>query len=416
MTRTRPLPLLVLVLVPVLVLVLAFAFAVQGCKVKPAGEGAQAGSGGTASAGGSAKSIPRTVAGKFGVAFVYVGPIGDGGWTYAHEEGRRHLEQKLGVHTAYVESVAEGAEAEQVIRGLARKGFDLVVATSFGYMDAMEAAAREFPKTRFVHISGHKSNGTNFGNLFGAMESMKYLAGMIAGARAQADKQTRLGYIAPYPIPEVVRLGNALMRGARETCPACTMEIRWINSWFDPSREREAADSLLKAGVHVVVTGADTPGPISAAKDAGRWAIGYDSSNACHVAPDRCLTTPYWSWGPVYVDLVQRIRAGTWKGSSEYLDVRSGLLGLQGFMPGQSVPAGVPPEVVPRVRELLGKMQAGSFTRFDVFAGPLLDNQGKTLLKQGERLTQQDLEGLPGCKVCMGWLAQGVSGELPRKR
>jgi basic membrane protein A len=362
------------------------------------------------------KNLPQPRPGTFSVAFVYVGPVGDGGWTYAHDQGRRHLERTASVHTAYVENVAEGAEAEQVIRGLARKGFDLVVATSFGFMDAMETAAAEFPRTRFLHISGHKSNGKNFGNLFGAMESMKYLAGLIAGARAKADGKTRLGYIAPYPIPEVVRLGNAVMRGARLSCPECTMEIRWINSWFDPSRERDAADSLLKAGTHVVVTGADTPGPILAAKEAGRWAIGYDSENACQVAPDRCLTTPYWTWGPVYVELVRRMRAGTWRGGSEYLDVPAGVVGLYGFMPGHEPPPGVPAEVVPRVRDLLRRMQAGSFSRFDVFAGPLHDNRGRRLLGPGEKLAQKDLEGLPGCKVCMSWLAQGMVGELPAKR
>jgi basic membrane protein A len=366
--------------------------------------------------GAGTKSIPQPRPGSFSVAFVYVGPVGDGGWTYAHDQGRKELERVLKVHTAYVESVAEGAEAEQVIRGLARKGFDLVVATSFGYMDAIETAAREHPKTRFVHISGHKSNGTNFGNLFGAMECMKYLAGMIAGARARADGERKLGYIAPYPIPEVVRLGNAIMLGARRTCPECTMEIRWINSWFDPTREREAADSLIKSGAHVVITGADTPGPILAAKDAGKWAIGYDSQNACQVAPERCLTTPYWDWGPVYVDLVKRIRSGSWRGASEYLDVASGIVGLHGFMEKQTVPAGVPAAAASEVKTLLAKMRSGAFTRFDVFAGPLLDNTGRERLPAGGKLGQQDLEGLEGCKVCMSWLAQGIVGQLPAKK
>jgi basic membrane protein A and related proteins len=393
------------------VLGLSLALLTAGCKREPQTPGAP-----SSAAPRPSKNLPQPRPGTFSVGFVYVGPVGDGGWTYAHDQGRRFLEKTAGVHTAYVESVAEGAEAEQVIRGLGRKGFDLVIGTSFGYMDAMEAAAGEFPKTRFVHIAGQKSNSTNFGNLFGAMESMKYLAGFIAGARAKADGKTRLGYIAPYPIPEVVRLGNAVMRGARQSCPACTLEIRWINSWFDPNLEREAADSLLKAGAHVVVTGADTPGPILAAKEAGGWAVGYDSENACRVAADRCLTTPYWTWGPVYVDLVKRIRAGTWKAGAEYLDVPAGIVGLDGFMPGQKPAAGVPADAVPRVKELLAKMQSGAFTRFDVFAPPLLDNKGRELLKAGEKLDQKDLEGLPGCKVCMGWLAQGIVGELPAKR
>jgi basic membrane protein A len=165
----------------------------------------------------------------------------------------------------------------------------------------------------------------------------------------------------------------------------------------------------------VVVTGADTPGPIIAAKDAGRWAVGYDSENACRVAPDRCLTTPYWRWGPVYVDLVKRIQAGTWKGSAEYLDVDSGVVGLLGFMEGEAVPKGVPAAVVPTIKELLAKMQKGEFTRFDVFRGPLTDNTGKQLLGQGKTLSQKDLEGLEGCTICMKWLAQGILGRLPSK-
>lgn len=389
---------------------LSSLLALQGCKknetkqARPAVTRQQAG-----------KSIPRPARGKLSVAFVYVGPVGDGGWSYAHDQGRRYLEKQAGVHTAFVESVAEGAEAQQVIRGLARKGFNVIVGTSFGYMDSMESVAREFPGTSFVHISGHKSNGKNFGSLFGAMESMKYLAGMIAGARAKQDGQSKLGYIAPFPIPEVIRLGNAVMLGARQTCPECTMEIRWINTWFDPTREREAAESLLNAGVHVVITGADTPGPINAAKDSNKWAVGYDSENACRVAPKRCLTVPYWRWGPVYVDLIGRIRSGKWKGASEYLDVDSGIVGLHGFMEGQKVPAGVPADVVPRVRDLLAEMQAGKLTRFDIFKGPLEDNGGKQVLPAGGRLTQKDLEGLPGCKVCMSWLTRGIVGQLPRR-
>ena len=390
---------------------LSLLLVAPGCKRKQTGT-ATADKTGAAVKGG--KNIPQPAPGKLSVAFVYVGPVGDGGWSYAHDQGRRYLERTLDkVHTAYVESVAEGAEAQQVIRGLARKGFDLIVGTSFGYMDTMESVAREFPKVRFVHVSGHKQNGKNFGNLFGAMESMKYLAGMIAGARAKADGQTKLGYIAPFPIPEVVRLGNAVMLGARKACPECTMEVRWINTWFDPNREREAADSLLKAGVHVVVTGADTPGPINAAKDAGKWAVGYDSENACRVAPKRCLTVPYWRWGPVYVDLVRRMRAGTWTGTSEYLDVDSGIVGLYGFMEGQKVPPGVPPDIIEAVKDTLAQMQAGKITRFDVFQGPIVDNGGKQILAAGQRLSQKDLEGLPGCSVCMSWLVKGIVGRLP---
>jgi basic membrane protein A and related proteins len=360
--------------------------------------------------------LPTVKEGAYNVAFVYVGPVGDGGWTYAHDLGRKELEAaNKDVHTVYIESVGEGAEAEQVIRGLARKGFDLVVATSFGFMDAVETVAGEFPAVKFLHISGHKDNGKNFGNLFGAMEQMKYLAGIIAGARAKADGKLKLGYIAPFPIPEVIRLGNALALGIRKSCPSCTMEIRWINSWFDPTKEREAADSLLKAGAQVVITGADTSGPLVAAKDQGKWAVGYDSENACAVAPENCLTVPYWRWGPVYVEQVKAMRAGTWKAAAHYLDVPSGIVGLYGFMEGQEVPAGVPTEAAEIVRALLADMQAGKFTPFDLFAGPIKDNAGKEVLAAGKRLSQKDLEGLKGCTVCMSWLVEGIVGQIPKR-
>ena len=362
------------------------------------------------------KRLPTVKEGAYNVAFVYVGPVGDGGWTYAHDQGRKELEAaNEDVHTVYIESVGEGAEAEQVIRGLARKGFDLVVATSFGYMDAVETVAGEFPAAKFLHISGHKDNGKNFGNLFGAMEQMKYLAGIIAGARAKADGKLKLGYIAPFPIPEVIRLGNALALGIRKSCPSCTMEIRWINSWFDPTKEREAADSLLKAGAQVVVTGADTSGPIVAAKDAGKWAVGYDSENACAVAPENCLTVPYWRWGPVYIEQVKAMRAGTWKAGAQYLDVPSGIVGLYGFMEGQKVAPGVPAQAAETVKALLAHMQAGKFTPFDLFAGPIKDNAGKEVLAAGKRLSQKDLEGLKGCTVCMNWLVEGIVGQIPKR-
>lgn len=359
-------------------------------------------------------ALPQVEAGKFNVAFVYVGPVGDGGWTWAHDQARRHLEGALpDVHTAYVESVAEGADAEQVIRSLARKGFQLIVTTSFGFMDPTETVAGEFPSVKFLHVSGFKKNATNFGNAFGAMETMKYLAGMIAGARAKADGVPRLGYIAPFPIPEVIRLGNAVMLGARQTCPECTLEVRWMNSWFDPGKEQEAAESMLNAGVHVIVTGADTTGPIVVAGKRGKWAIGYDSANACEADPAHCLTAPYWNWGVLYVDVVKQIRAGTWTPSAWYGEADSGVLGLVGFEDGATPAPGVPAEVVPLVREKLAAMKAGKLTRFDLFQGPLEDNKGAIVIAAGQVPTQADLEGLPGCTSCMRFLVKGIVGEVP---
>ncbi|GIK73666.1 MAG: BMP family ABC transporter substrate-binding protein [Chloroflexota bacterium] len=368
--------------------------------------------------------IPEPVADKFNVAFVYVGPIGDGGWTYAHNEGRLYLEEALGdtVHTAYLESVPEGADAERVIRNLARAGFNAIFTTSFGFMDPTEAVAEEFPDVYFVHVSGFKRNDANFSNLFGAMENMKYLAGMIAGARAQADGGERVGYIAPFPIPEVIRHLNATTMGMRQTCPNCTMDVRWIFTWFDPDKERQAAESLLEAGADVVITGADTTGPVQVAGEQGKWGIGYDSRNACEVDTEHCLTVPYWEWGPEYVRLVESMIDGTFVGEDIYFDVDSGSLGLLGFMEGQTPAPGVPAEVIPLVEDLLAKMLSGEVNRFSIFTGPINDNKGNEIVPAGVSLTQSDLEGLQGipgredCTICMNWLVEGIvpDAEIPQ--
>jgi basic membrane protein A len=367
--------------------------------------------------------MPEPVADKFNVAFVYVGPIGDGGWTYAHDEGRRYLEEQLDdkVHTAYLESVPEGADAERVIRNLARAGFDAVFTTSFGFMDPTATVAEEFPDANFVHVSGYKK-ADNFSNLFGGMESMKYLVGMIAGARAKADGSNRVGYIAPFPFAEPVRHVNAATLGMRQTCPECLMDIRWIFTWFDPDKERQAAESLIDGGASVVITGADTTGPVQLAGEKGKWGIGYDSSNACRVDTEHCLTVPYWNWGPEYVRLVQAMMDGTFQGEDIYFDVDSGNLGLLGFMEGQTPAPGVPADVIPLVQETLAKMQSGEMDRFTIFTGPIKDNKGNEIVPAGQSLTQSDLEALKGiegredCTFCMSWLAEGVvpDAEVPQ--
>jgi len=367
--------------------------------------------------------IPEPVADKFNVAFVYVGPIGDGGWTYAQNEGRTYVEEQMGdsVHTAYLESVPEGADAERVVRSLARAGFDAIFTTSFGFMDSTATVAQEFPDTYFVHVSGYKKADPNFSNIFGAMESMKYLVGMIAGARAMADGSTQVGYIAPFPIPECVRHINAAAMGMRKTCPECVMDIRWIFTWFDPDIERQAAESLMEAGAAVVITGADTTGPVQVAGEQGKYGVAYDSRNSCNVDPEHCLTVPYWNWGPEYASLVKSMMDGTFVADDIYFDVDSGSLGLLGFMEGQEPAPGVPEEVIPQVREVLDAMLAGEMTRFDVFTGPINDNKGNEIIPAGVSLTQSDLEGIDeatataigrdACTICMNWLAEGVSPE-----
>lgn len=362
--------------------------------------------------------IPATEEGKYNVAFVYVGPHDDGGWSQAHDVGRIYVEENVAdVHTAYIENVAEGGDAEQVIRSLARKGFDVIFTTSFGYMDASELVADEFPDVDIIHLTGFKANGENFGNLMGAMEDMKYLAGILAGSRAMVDGNPKLGYMATFPIPEELRLGNAFALGAQLTCPDCTMDVRWLNTWHDPILEQEAAKSLFDAGAQVVMTGADTPAPAEAAPE-GKWGITYDYSENCTI--DACLTSMYWHWGPEYARIVEESREGTWKGGWEYFDADAGAMGLYGFMEGETMQPGLadlPAEDIALIEDILAQMLAGEFDRFDVFKGPITDNQGNVVLEDGVSLVQEDLDGFQQfgapCETCMYWWNENVTAELP---
>lgn len=375
---------------------------------------------GAGAQGGADPQIPDVEDGKFNVAMVLIGPHDDGGWSQAHYEGLQYVcENVPDSHVAYIELVPEGADSEQVFRSLARKGFDFIIGTSFGYMDPMGTVAEEFPDATFLHLTGFKSNGTNFGNFFGAMEDFKYLAGMLAGSRAKADGNPKIGYMATFPIPEEIRLGNAIMRGAKVTCPECTMDIRFINTWHDPIKERDGAASLFDAGAQVVFTGADTPAVADVAAEKGKWGVTYDHPVSCKV--DACLTAPYWIWGPEYARIAESVKAGTYTAGYEYFDADAKAMGLFGFMDGETPQPGIadlPEADVQLVKDTLAKMLAGEFGRFDVFAGPIVDNTGKELLPAGQKLEQSDLDQFPpgagdGCKTCMYWWNEGISVELP---
>ncbi len=413
-------------LLTLFVLLFAMMFTLAACSDDPAEEPAASDDAAVeeveepapAEESGDKYQIPAIEEGKYNVAFVYVGPHDDGGWTQSHDVGRIYVEENVAdVHTVYIENVAEGGDAEQVIRSLARKGFDVIFTTSFGYMDPSEIVADEFPAVDIVHLTGFKANGENFGNLMGAMEDIKYLAGMLAGSRAMVDGNPKLGYMATFPIPEELRLGNAFALGAAQTCPDCTMDVRWLNTWHDPILEQDAAKSLFDAGAQVVMTGADTPAPAEAAPD-GKWGITYDYSENCKV--DACLTSMYWNWGPEYARIIEASREGTWKGGWEYFDADTGAMGLYGFMDGETMQPGVadlPAEDIALIEDTLAQMLAGDFDRFDVFAGPITDNQGNLIVAEGESLAQEDLDGFQQfgaeCDICMYWWNENIKAELP---
>ena len=413
-------------------LVATFALVLGACNTSGAGASGSAPSGASqapastcsesAAKAGADLQIPDIEQGKFNIAMVLIGPHDDGGWSQAHYEGLKYVCQHMAnAHIAYIELVPEGADSEQVFRSLSRKGFNLVIGTSFGYMDPMATVAAEFPNITYIHLTGYKTNGKNFGNLFGAMEDFKYLAGMLAGSRAKKDGNPKIGYMATFGIPEELRLGNAIMLGVKKTCPECTMDVRFINTWHDPIVEKDAAASLFDAGADVVFTGADTPAVADVAQAKGKWGVTYDHPSSCKV--DKCLTAPYWIWGPVYERIAEQVQAGTYKAGAEYFDGDSGAMGLYGFMAGQTPQPGIadlPAADVQLVKDTLAKILSGSFTRFDVFAGPITDNTGKQIVPAGAKLTDADLQqfppGAPGfqCTYCMHWWANGINGELPK--
>ncbi len=327
------------------------------------------------------------------VAFVYVGVPGDAGWTYQHDLGRQAMEEALGdrVETTYVENVPEGAESERVYEDLARQGNDLIFGTSFGYMEQMAAVSEDFPDVAFEHATGFMLT-ENLGNYFGAAEEGRFLEGMAAGA---ATETGQLGYVAAFPIPEVVRGINAWTLGARSVNPDATVQVVWTSTWFDPEVEGQAAESLLAAGVDVVGMHQDSPAVGQAAEAAGALWTGYHSDME-EFAPNAWLTATTWDWGPFYTLRAQQVLDGTWEPESYYGSMADGLVGLAPF--GENVPEDIRGEIETRMQEMID----GSFAPF---TGPINDQDGEERVPEGEQMTLEEL-------LAFDWFVEGVIGEI----
>lgn len=323
------------------------------------------------------------------VGFVYVSPIGDAGWSYAHDLGRQAVEKIDGVSASFVEAVAEGPDSERVILNMARKGYGLIFATSFGYMDSMLKVAKQFPKTTFMHCSGFKQ-AENMGNYFGRMYQARYLSGMVAGAMT---KSNTLGYVAAFPIPEVIRGINAFTLGVRAMNPKATVRVVWTKTWYDPAMEKEAAKSLLDVGADVIAQHQDSPGPQEAAQEKGVYSVGYNSDMSAF-APKAHLTAPIWNWAPYYVKTVEQVQAGTWKSEAAWPGIADGIVDLAPF--GPMVPKDVQDKVMVTKKDII----AGSNK---VFVGPLKDQQGKERFAAGQAMSDKELLG-------MTWFVEGVIG------
>ncbi len=350
---------------------------------------------GTATEPTEAAEAPAEEAGEAGepfqVAFVYVAPIGDLGWTWAHDQGRLAIEEEFGdaVETTYIENVPEGPESARVIRDFAQKGYDLIFTTSFGYMDYTVEVAQEFPETWFVHISGYKT-ADNLSTVFGRMEIPRYLSGVVAG---EATESNQIGFVAAFPIPEVIRGINAFTLGARAVNPDAEVSVVYTNTWFGPPEEREAAQALLDQGADVIAQHQDTTEPQKAAQEAGAVSIGYDSDMSAIVG-DSVLTSPVWDWGPKYIEIVRQVMEGTYQTESYY---GSDIVALA------PLSAQVDARIVDMVEAQDAAIRDGTA---DVFCGPITSNTGVLVVAEGNCLTDEEL-------LSMDWYVEGVQAEAP---
>ena len=280
--------------------------------------------------------------GPLKIGFVYVSPIGDAGWTTQHNMGRLEMEKALAgkVTTSFVEKVTEGADTERVIREMATSGHRLIFATSFGYMNAVEKVSKEFPKVAFMHATGYKS-GPNFGNYNARFYEGRYIAGMVAG---RTTKSNVLGYVAAFPIPEVLQGINSFTRGARSVNPKIDVRVIWVNSWYDPGKEREAALTLIAQKADVLTHHTDSTAVVQAAEEKSVFACGYHSDMSKY-GPKAHLTATTHHWGAYYTKIAQEVIAGTWKAGTIWGGMKDGFIKMAPL--NASIPAAVKDQVTP---------------------------------------------------------------------
>ena len=332
------------------------------------------------------------------VAFVYVSPIGEAGWTYQHEQGRLAMQQALGdqVVSTGVESVAEGADSERVMRDLAAQGNTLIFATSFGYLEPALRVAAAYPNVKIEHAGGYKT-AVNLGTYNARYYEARYLAGLLAG---KASRSGVAGYVAGFPVPEVVQGINAFTLGMREVNPKAQVRVLWLNSWFDPAREREAAQALINQGAVVLTNHSGSPAVAQTAqanlKARGVRVIAYQSDMRAF-APEAQLAAVTHHWGGYYTTVARSVLAGTWTPQAVWGGVGQGLVRLEAIAPG--VPAAVQALVEARRQAIV----AGSFKPF---GAPLVDNEGHVRLARG---------ALDDAAIgTMNWFVQGVVGAVPK--
>ena len=328
------------------------------------------------------------------VAFVYVSPVGEAGWTYQHDLGRRAMVQALGdrVKTTVVESVPEGADAERVIRDLAAQGNKLIFATSFGYLEPTLRVAADFPGTAFEHAGGYRT-AANVNTYNARYYEARYLAGYLAGRTSRSGVA---GYVAGFPVPEVIQGINAFTLGMRAARPDAQVRVLWLETWFDPAREREAALALISQGADVLTNHSGSTAVAQAAQDKGVKVIAYQSDMR-RFAPDAQLTAVTHQWGGYYTAVTRAVLNGTWQAKPAWGGMKDGFIALSPFHPS------VPADVVSAVRSREADIVAG---RLHPFAGRLVDQAGRERQSSGV-MTDPAI-------ASMNWFVQGVTGSLPK--
>ncbi len=347
-------------------------------------------------AGLTALAVTATASAQdsFKVGFVYVSPIGDAGWTYQHDLARKHLEETFeGLETVYVENVPEGADAQRVIRQLASGGSDLIFTTSFGYMNPTLQVARQFPKVVFEHATGYK-RADNVGTYMPRLYEGRYLAGMTAGLMTETNK---LGFVGAFPIPEVIRAVNAFTRGARAVNPDVEVSVVWINAWYDPSKARAAAGTLMDQGADVLTHHSDSHAVVQAAAERGKYAIAYHSDMAKY-GKDYQLTAVVHKWDDYYEQVVREVMDGTWKSGNVWGGIDHGMVDLAPF--GKAVPEEVREQVMAAREQIIsGELHP--------FAGPVVDQSGTERVAEGETMSDEDM-------LKMDYYVEGITSRLPR--
>ena len=327
-------------------------------------------------------------------AWVYVTPLTDAGWTQQHDQGRRAVEKALGsqVNTTYVENVPEGADAERVIRDLAAQGNQIIFTPSFGYMEPTLKVARDFPGVKFESVTGLKQ-APNVATANARYYEGRYLSGIAAGRMTRSNVA---GYVAGFPIPEVLQGINAFTLGLRSVNPKATVKVIWLNEWFNPPREREAAMTLMNQGADVLAFHTGSTAVMAAAEERGKLAVAYHSDMR-GAAPTAQIAAVTHQWGDYYTRRVKAAQDGSWRSGNLWGGVREGMIRVEAF--GPKVPQRVQEEVLARQQDMAA-------ARLHPFAGPLADNTGRVLLPRGQTLSDAQI-------LQMNWLVDGVQTRLP---